>query len=164
MLALLVSLAAHMPSHTVHIPQWGSASALEIAWTAAGGVVLVVVVPNYIQVRTTLAARVERLPAQDRDIARVIVHGYVRRELLRGLKGVVMVAIGVVGMWQPNPTPALASYTGLVLTGGLFVLGLTVALQSMLDRSDRERIDAIQHLPGRRWWALRWWRRARDGH
>jgi hypothetical protein len=153
-------VAAHRPPHTVPLPQWGSANILEISWTMAGLVVLLVAVPNYLEVRGTLATRLVRVPTENRPIATIIVGGYVRREVLRMFKGALMVVLGVVGMWQPNPTPSLASYTGLVLTAGLFVLGLTVAAQSLLDRRDRELIDDLQHVPGRRWWVLRWWRHA----
>lgn len=125
----------------IRIPEWGSATVLEIAWTAIGAATLLIVAWNYAGARASMAVTLDFEDEYEIAAAHVIRFGYLRREAVRFAIGVIIFAIGITGDYQaPITKPSVATLTGLVLTAGLFVIGLVTVVQSFFDGRDRLRV------------------------
>lgn len=121
----------------IQIPSVGSASLVEIIWLTTGLAVVFFSasgIPETIRLWNTALS-------QDDALMQVLAGGYVRREAIRVVQGVVIAAIGVYGcLTGPAiPGPVVVSPVGLVLTCGLLLIGLTIAVQSVLDRHQQSR-------------------------
>lgn len=125
----------------IEIPQWGNVTMVEAIWLTSG--------------LLALAVSSLRLPALIRDLHYaqwlgdddlcVIARGYRRREIVRILQAGAVIAIGVYAAAEPPviPGPARITWVGLWLTATLISMSLLVALQSLLDWRDREKVKRI---------------------
>lgn len=131
-----------LAEHLIHVPQYGTVSLLELAWTISGVMLLTVVAANLHDLFDEIGLRPGVRGAKERQASIVIVRSYYRREFIRLFKAVIVTVIGVVADIAPNLTE-YTNTTGIVLTVGLFILSLLIGLQSILDRIDRHRVSRI---------------------
>lgn len=127
----------------ITVPAVGSANLIEILWTLIGLAGLGVVLPNLWAAINGMDV-LGRTPADERAAAAVLIKGNIRRELLRVLKLLLIVLIGIVAMAQTQPPGTnKTTITGLILTGVLFSVGVIISLQSILDKRDSRKARAI---------------------
>ena len=125
----------------IRIPEWGSATILEIAWTAIGAMTLAIVAWNYAGAKANLRTPIDLNDEYEVEAASVIRRGYIRREAVRFFIAVVILSIGITGDYQPSlRRPSVTNLTGLVLTAGLFAIGLVTSVQSFFDGHDRKEV------------------------
>jgi hypothetical protein len=141
-LAKLAAGAVFVGAFLIEIPSWGSASLIEIVWTLIG--VGVIGVSLYALPRVVadwkLAKRGQRGPAMT-----LLARGHIEREFLRLAQGFIILAVGIYAAITPSivPGPVVISLTGLVITAGLLLLGVLVAVQSIRDRQRRTAAERI---------------------
>lgn len=125
----------------IEIPSWGPASLIEVIWLAIG---LAVIVFSTLGIPETLRLW-KAAVSQDDSVMITIAGGYVRRETIRAATGLVIALIGVYGciVGPPLPGPVVVSAVGLVLTCGLLLIGVLIAAQSVLDRTQQRRVAQL---------------------
>ncbi len=127
----------------ITIPQWGTATLIEILWLVTG-IIMVGVAGVYALPRVYGDYVItSRVPDAFTPSAVIIAKGRIRRELIRIAQGVIVFCIGAYACLVPSPIPgpAIISLTGVILTVGLFMLGLLTAVQSVLDRRDATNVE-----------------------
>lgn len=134
-----------MLSIVFHVPQWGNATLLEILWTLIGLGILAVTVPNYFSIRKDLRVPAALSEKREQLAAKVIVEGHIRREMLRILKGMTIVTIGLISMWVPNEPHHATTIGGVdvITTVGFFTIGILIAVQSYLDKVGRNVVHEL---------------------
>lgn len=128
---------------TVEIPQWGSATLIEVLWFASGIMAMAycvahvnALVDDYL---LTLGLR------EDRPQLRVAARGNLRREGVRFVIGGMIAGLGLYSMLQPAvvPGPARISFVGLLITTVFLGISFSTALMSWWDWHDRGTIQGL---------------------
>lgn len=138
------ALSVLAASRLWEIPSWYNANLLEIIWTLIG--VLMITVSTAVLPRLVTDYQLISLMSEEvRDAAHVLAHSHIRREVVRLVQGVIMTIIGVYGCATPHPVPGpvIVTTASLVLTAGLFSLGVLTIVQSVLDWRQRTRAEAL---------------------
>ncbi len=125
----------------VRIPEWGNANILEILWTGIGLVTLLIVTWNYSGAKQDLVVPVHLEDVYAREAAATIRRGYIRREAVRFVTALLILATGVTGDVVASARhPTVTTLTGLVTTTAFFLIGLMTTAQSFFDQRDRHDI------------------------
>lgn len=125
----------------IQIPSVGNASLIELIWTASAVLGLVVVVPSLFDTLHSRPAPARFDAGPDRVAAASLVRDYIRRETLRLGKLLILLAIGIYGdVTPPFVRPVTVSTVGILVTVGLFIVGIEAGAQSLLDRHTRIKI------------------------
>jgi len=127
----------------IRIPEWGSATILEIIWTLIGATTLAVVTWNFAGAKANLITPVDLEDSYERDAAGVIRRGYLRREAVRFVTALMILSTGITGDVIHSPTSRFTTITGLWLTAAFFIIGLLNVVQSILDQRDRHEVRAL---------------------
>ena len=129
----------------ISIPQWGDATLIELLWFLTG--VMMILISTVYSLPRVYGDYVltTRVPGAFTAGAVILAYGRIRREVVRIAQGFIVLTIGAWACLTPSPLPgpAVISLTGLVLTIGLFLLGLLTALQSVLDRRDATHVEDV---------------------
>jgi hypothetical protein len=128
----------------IPIPQWGTASLIEIIWFAVGLCAFILSLVSTPKVLTDYGISKE---APDRgsvvgEARLLLARGHVRREVIRLLQSGIIMSIGAYALVQPNVFTKI-TVSGLILTAGLVALAVLVALQSLLDRNQRRHAEEV---------------------
>jgi hypothetical protein len=125
----------------IEIPQWGSATLIEVIWLLSG---LLAFVFTNLRLPSLWHDYRDTTEMHEEDLC-LIARGYLRREAIRLLQSICIVSIGLYSVSQDPATPGAArvSIAGLILTAGLIMVSLLVAAQSYLDWRDREDVRRI---------------------
>ncbi len=125
----------------VRIPEWGNANILEILWTGIGLVTLLIVTWNYSGAKQDLVVPARLEDEYAREAAEMIRRGYIRREAVRFVTALLILATGVTGDVVASARhPTVTTLTGLVTTTAFFLIGLMTTAQSFFDQRDRHDI------------------------
>ncbi len=124
------------------VPQWGNVSLIEMVWTIVGTLALFATLWSLPKVTTDyiLAKHATVGPLAEARV--LIARGMIRREVIRLAQALIILMIGLYADFQPNPYTKI-TLVGLVLTGGLVALAVLVAVQSYMDKLQR---DAAEHV------------------
>ncbi len=139
-----VVLAVLMGSTLIEVPSWGTVTLVEALWTLAG--VLMVAVSLWALPRVVGDYTLTRRVPGHYSLARTLLaRGHVRREALRLVQGIIVVTIGAYATLAtpPQPGPSYISPVGIVLTAGLILLAAITAVQSILDRRQRDQAERL---------------------
>jgi hypothetical protein len=134
--------AALIGALLIPIPQWGDVSLVEAVWTLVGVAALVVSMISLPKVTVDFIVAKHAHPSQLSDARVLLARGHVRRELIRLAQSLIILAIGIFADVTPNPFRSV-TLTGLVLTIGLIGLASLAALQSLLDKVQRDQAEAL---------------------
>jgi hypothetical protein len=125
----------------IEIPQWGSATLIEILWLASG---LMALSFSSLRIHALWVDYQLTMRLGHADLC-IIARGYLRREVLRIVTALAITFIGVYSVLTDPllPGPARISISGLLITASLFVISLIVSVNSVLDWHDRIRTMEI---------------------
>lgn len=126
----------------IHVPYWGDATLLEILWLASG---LLATYWTLANVQDSWKDRrslrlIEADPAvHDRhyQMIKLSAQGRLNSQLVRLVISLLIVATGIVGIFQPNPLRGATTLTGLTVTVALVLIGLLTAGRSYFDWRQR---------------------------
>lgn len=128
-------------SALIEIPSWGSMTLVEAIWLASGliaclftGMHIEPLYEDWLLARNT-----------ERPVLGAVAGGYLRRELIRFIQGVMLTTIGLYAAIEPPaiPGPAVVSLVGLVLTAVLLSISFLVSVQSVWDWRTRQQIQDL---------------------
>jgi hypothetical protein len=128
----------------IPVPQWGTASLIEIIWFVVG---LCAFIFSMVAMPKVVTDYVLSRDAADRGSkvgkARLLLaRGHVRREVIRLIQSGIIMGIGAYALVQPNLFTKITP-SGLILTIGLVALAVLVAFQSLLDRNQRRHAEDV---------------------
>lgn len=142
--AVGVVLAVLMGTTLIEVPSWGTISLIEALWTLSGVVMLAAsawalpkVLGDYVITR--------RVPGHYSEARELLARGHVRREAIRVVQGLIVLGVGLFAAFTDpvSPGPVVTTPLGLVLTAGLFMLAILTAVQSVLDRRQRDQAERL---------------------
>jgi ABC-type multidrug transport system fused ATPase/permease subunit len=128
---------------TISIPTWGSASVIDVIWTAIGlcGFTFVAWgLHGSIENMQLLAERHFEDP-EERMAAVQITRNYVIHDLLRLLSMNLIIILGVIALMQDGPKQI--TITAFAVTTLLFLVMIIVAFHSYLDQRQRRKLRVI---------------------
>lgn len=135
-------VAALLGTFLIPVPQWGNVSLVEAVWLAVGVIALFVSSISLPKVIVDLIVASHAPPSILASARVLLARGHVRRELIRWAQAWLIVGIGIVAALTPNPLTSI-TMTGLTIVLGILGIGGLVALQSLLDKVQREHAEAI---------------------
>lgn len=134
--------AAALATILIPVPQWGNISLIEAIWVAVGLVALAISTVSIPKVVADYVLSRHAPPSPLGDARILLARGHVRRELIRTAQAWVIILVGIVAALTPNPLTSV-TLTGLAVVTGLVSLAALVALQSLLDKFQREHAESI---------------------
>jgi len=135
-------IAALASMFLIPIPSWGDVSLIEAIWTAVGMVALFASLWSMPKVVVDFVVA-KHAPSGKMAEARVMLaRGHIRRECIRLAQGAIILLIGLYADFQPQPYSKI-TLVGLFLTLGVVALAALVAVQSLLDRRQRDAAERV---------------------
>lgn len=134
------------------VTHWGNASIIEMIWTAIGVVGVWYAQHNIRDARKYIVAleklNGDKLPEHEQ--LSIIAFGHFRNEILRMAVFAVICMVGVLAMITPSASGSMhVSTTGLIVTFGLFTIGVLEIIKSALDKRQRQLLGRSAELQSR---------------
>jgi hypothetical protein len=122
------------------VPAWGPITVIEAIWLIAG-----VAAALLAAFQSVALGRDRRLASvRDDPLLSVVAGAPLRREVVRLTQALCIVGLGVYAAQEgPGPAGAIITVVGLVLTSVLFVIAFLGAVNSFLDKRDRDRVLSL---------------------
>lgn len=143
--------------YLITVPSWRNATILEAVWLLSGLVSLVVSLWNVRDAYRDMVALAEwardkRMHELHFNMLRLVAGANVRDETFRIAVSMLIVAVGFVGVFTPNPLNGTTTLTGLFVTVALVGIAVMTVVRGVLDVRLRRRLYVMagQRLTRRR--------------